>query len=80
MLHVCRWQQEELRDDRDSDSQVPAQHCPGVWGHSRQAELALGGVCMLQPPDYSCCVSRLFFIWGGGEERPEPSCLRVVYA
>ena len=32
VLHVCRWQEEGLRDDRDSHSQVPARQCLGVGG------------------------------------------------
>lgn len=64
VLDVCRWQQEEFNDDRDSHSQGSAQHCPGVWGQSRQAERASGVVCMPLPPDHSCCVSHLFFQWG----------------
>ena len=40
VLHVCRWQEEGLRDDRDSHSQGPVWHCLGVGGRCRQAEWA----------------------------------------
>lgn len=53
VLHVCRWQEEELGDDGDSHSQVPARHCPGVGGQCRLAEWASGVVCVPLTPDHS---------------------------
>ena len=63
VLHVCRWQEEGLRDDRDSHSQVPARHCPGARGRCRQAEWASGSCdhCHLT----TAGVSPMFFFSGG---------------
>ena len=71
VLHVCRWQEEGLRDDRDSHSQVPARQCLGVGGRCRQAEWAswscdhshvsTAGVCP--------CILFFFFLVEGEKER-----------
>lgn len=71
VLHLCEWQQEEHRDDRESKSQITSQHsrCHTVLGQSRLAELGgfwgnLACHCLLTTADV--CPVCFFFFFGGG--------------
>ena len=63
-LHV--WQQEGPRDDRDSDRQVPARHCPGPGGDADEQNGLLGLSachCHLTTADVRPIVLFLLFWW-----------------
>ena len=69
VLHVCRWQEEGLRDDRDSHSQVPARHCPGGGGRCRQAEWASWSCDHSHVSTAGVCPCILFFFFWWKEKR-----------